>query len=820
MTPEEEQAGAKRPGLGFSQIGAELPSIDWTLAELTGEWVESGQMINCPLPGHDDTTPSFNLWDDDENGVPQRYGCFGCERRGDVVGLIAEIEGISIGDAMRRAAELRAQEDGDTKPRPERKAPKPDKDLVKELEFIVAGFGPRQHQTITDFLEEKGFVGGEAQQEYVVDEWRWTSTNGAVVTPHYDVDDTLTGVKLRAGTKKWNIDGSRFPALYGSWRDKKRSRVVLCEGETDTVHAAFALRDEPVDVLGLPSGASQQIRPEWIEWLKGRELVLAFDADDEGMRAARRWCDARPGTLLARLPEGEDLLSCGIPVKELLERAEEPRRHSGMIIISEGVFSRHTDKGDIPVADFSFLPARELSTEEGPAWEGLISGNRTESLLRAADLHSASTMTKWANSNGRSWTGGSGPSVQGVFNFLTSASAFLPLETATTKAGKIGRSYVGPDFCVGADRVRYIPPAFGDAQLAGKIHVPRADWDVTAIPALEQMNDPATMAIILGWICATLLRGKRAPAPPLFISGESGAGKTNLLSTTLRSFGFGTETNLTTTTPFGVDCMVSSCVGFPVWFDEYRGGAREDSMQRLRQLLRDAYYGQPSMKGGMKTQTTELSEITTWAGIVVSGEMSSHETSHRDRIVMLDLDPNAKNKDAFVWLQDKQKTAGLGRAMLEFLSTRPDALFKITPQGRPELGDRFRDTMGFVQAGWDAWRGFRWEMGLRDKPVGPNLLMLEEARGKTEDPWLEAIKACEGISDRNGSALVEQTAEGVVLIPSEIIVEARRVGIELPARANEMIQWLKRRYEVREARAFTRRAKLVVGMRLDGKDKE
>lgn len=819
------------PSLGFAALAQELPPIDWVLAHLTGTWVAAGEMINCPLPGHDDSTPSFNLWAEDENGVPQRYGCFGCGRGGDVVGLISEIEGLSDQAALVRAIKLGEQEAADQYER--KRTPKPKKEPVRPhaetYKMIKDAMGHREYDVLYRFMESKNML-GEAIHDYATEEWGWAAIGNEVVFVHRALGNETTGIKYRdprktTGSKgRRNEDGSHFPALYGSWRDKGRHHVLLCEGETDTVWGAFCLRnEEDWDVLGLPSGAGQRVDQEWLELLKDREVTLAFDADAPdsrghrpGPEAALKWCAERPGTLVARLPEGEDLLSCNIPVKELLMRASVPMRHNGMITVAEGVFAKHTQDGDIPVADFSFAPERELITEEGPAWEGKISGDRRTVLLRAADLVSGSAMTKWCNRHGRSWTGGSGPSVQGVFNFLTASSSFLPLEAATTKAGKIGRSFVGPGFSIGPDRVRYIAPAFGDAKLETKINMEPGIWDPRAILALERLNDPAIMAAILGWIMATMIRGERAPAPPLFVSGESGAGKTNLLSTVLGAVGFGTETNLTTTTPFGVDCMVSSCVGFPVWFDEYRGGARVDSMERLRQLLRDAYYGQPSMKGGMKTQVTELSEVTTWAGIVVSGEMSSGETSHRDRIVMLDLDPASRNKAAYKWLQDKRRTAGLGRSILEFLAARPDILFKIEPRGDSDAPDRFRDTMGFVATGWEAWKHFRWDMGLQDTVVAePDYSYMSKGRKESEDPWLVAIKHCEGVRTKDGLEIVTQEGNDLVLIPSEIIVEARRVGIELPARANELIAWLKNRYVVEDTRVFSRRAKRVKGMKLD-----
>jgi hypothetical protein len=212
-----------------------------------------------------------------------------------------------------------------------------------------------------------------------------------------------------------------------------------------------------------------------------------------------------------------------------------------------------------------------------------------------------------------------------------------------------------------------------------------------------------------------------------------------------------------------------------------------------------------------------LSEVTTWAGIVVSGEMSSGETSHRDRIVMLDLDPSSRNKEAYKWLQDKRRTAGLGRAILEYLAVRPDILFKIEPKGDVDAPDRFRDTMGFVATGWEAWKHFRWEAGLRDdKPAEPDYNYMSKGRKESEDPWMVAIKHCEGVRTKDGMEIVSQEGPDLVIIPSEVVVEARRVGIELPARANELVAYLKNRYVVEDTRVFARRAKRVKGMKLDG----
>lgn len=835
MPETVEAPGAGSAGLGpFAALAVQLPSLDWTLAELAGVWATDGEMISCPLPGHRDSTPSFNLWAHDDDGVPQRFGCFGCGAKGDVLDLIRDLRGVDEQGALELAVQLQLRESATDYVRPEftPRAEGPVLDMTEKFDAIRAGMTDRDFDTLVAFMATKG-LSGEDLQQYAMDEWGWSATGRAIAMPHRDPDGVVVAIKMRAGDRRWNEVGSRFPHLYGSWRDSGETEVLICEGESDTIWASWMLRNRSVSVLGLPSGATQDMPQSWTERLAGRRVTIAFDQDVAGRKAMLKWWLTIPGVRIARLPSGEDLLSCGLPVGELYDAAERVRPSVGGVWIEDGFFvksGRKEDDPNVPLSDFAFRAQRELRDYDGenPVWEVQFEGRSGKKLIRATDLHNVSALTRWANQHGGSWFG-QGPSAQGVLNELSHESAFLPLETYDTKAGKRRRSYVVPGQpAIGPDRITYVPPDRGDARLEGKFDIAPGDWDTNVILALERLNDPAIMAAILGWLCATLIRGERAPAPPLFVAGESGAGKTHLIGSVLGAFGFNTETNLTTTTPFGVDSLVSSAIGFPVWFDEYRGGAREDSMGRLRQILRDAYNGQPSMKGGMTQNATELTEVTTWSGIVVSGEMGAHETSLRDRLVMIELNPDERQRAPFEWLKSAPKD-GLGHALLTFLVNRNDVLFRIVPQGPADLPDRFRETLGFVQAGWEAWLEFRWANGHRDTPTGPDYAKLGTGRSESEDPWLEALKHCEG-KTVDGMAIVAQRDDGVHIIASEVIIEARRAGIELPARTNELVAWLKRRYEVVDGRVSRpddvggllsgsgsrRRTKIAKGMTLDG----
>ena len=51
----------------------------------------------CPLGGHEDSTPSFNVYLD-----TQRYYCFGCHAGGDVLDFVQEMDGCSFLEALER----------------------------------------------------------------------------------------------------------------------------------------------------------------------------------------------------------------------------------------------------------------------------------------------------------------------------------------------------------------------------------------------------------------------------------------------------------------------------------------------------------------------------------------------------------------------------------------------------------------------------------------------------------------------------------------------------------------------------------------------
>lgn len=54
---------------------------------------------NCPLPNHDDSSPSFGV-----NLVDNNYNCFGCNAKGDLINLVQEVENLDFIEAIQKIA--------------------------------------------------------------------------------------------------------------------------------------------------------------------------------------------------------------------------------------------------------------------------------------------------------------------------------------------------------------------------------------------------------------------------------------------------------------------------------------------------------------------------------------------------------------------------------------------------------------------------------------------------------------------------------------------------------------------------------------------
>lgn len=300
----------------------EMLPIDWVIDKLWDLKVSSTKII-CPNPNHKDDTPSFNVWNSTGSGVYTKFGCYGCGWRGDVFDVIQDAYGCTFGEAMDKAIdELLPQYHGDNWTGGEDTRPVVTQEELEAHYNDIVSWGQVEY-TLHKFMRAKGMI---HIVEYAQEEWKWRGHAGYVSIPHYDNQQRITGVKFRDPrdlARKWGILGSHYVEPYGIWRDQGHENVVLCEGETDTVWAAYQLQHlqgRNCDVFGIPTGVAQIPPKESLDILRGRKVWIIFDGDEPGKNGAIKWNEAlrQTSSHIKQVPWGHDLCDSGVPVATIL----------------------------------------------------------------------------------------------------------------------------------------------------------------------------------------------------------------------------------------------------------------------------------------------------------------------------------------------------------------------------------------------------------------------------------------------------------------------------------------------------------------------
>ena len=396
---------------------------------------QTGRNFKGLCPFHQEKTPSFTV--DPEKG---RWHCFGaCSEGGDVFKFIEKAEGLTFPEAAERLAEragIKLSRGND--PEAARRSDERDRlyavnalavrffretfararlaqdyaakrGLVHDtLEAFGIGFAPDDWSQLSDFLqrnaggntaavmadaEKAGLVFPSRRGDGFTDKFR-----GRLMFPILDVQERVVAFGGRLLVPADNAPKylnspetpifSKSRILYGLNRARKaiqeQDRVVVVEGYMDAVAAHQAGFEHVVATLGT-SLTEEHIR------LLGRytkNVVLSFDADDAGVRAA-----LRAASLFEAAGEGLTLRILALPPGEdpdsLLARGDAPRFRKAI----ETALS-------VPEFRLRSLETRyDLKTEEGRLallrealpvlGEASSATERDRLLLRLAPLHPA-----------------------------------------------------------------------------------------------------------------------------------------------------------------------------------------------------------------------------------------------------------------------------------------------------------------------------------------------------------------------------------------------------------------------------------------------
>ena len=342
---------------------------------------------------------------------------------------------------------------------------------------------------------------------------------------------------------------------------------------------------------------------------------------------------------------------------------------------------------EIPCSDFLMEPTAVIKVNGDEAQTIFVVNVRAaghpeieEHQVSAALFYAPIPFKKWCESRRLTWTGGltaKQDSLDALFVRLNMAK--VPELIGVTVTGLHENAFVQEDSVFGydADKFAYVKPVnykerrtevrergaeFGweivDEGDKVSIFLP-IEAEISAVPewragleALSTLHQADVMTPILGWMAAAPMRSLHRMFPPLAVMGGAGWGKSTIIRVVMDSLGYGADAvGLNGTTPYAIWSKVSSTNALPVWYDEYRLGVRQDAKDALKQARRDCWEASSSERGGTTENLSRVMGIKVSAPIVVSGEDTFTETSHVQRILLINMPKDGKNPEALAWIE-------------------------------------------------------------------------------------------------------------------------------------------------------------------------
>src|ERR1035437_8049238 len=311
-----------------------------------------------------------------------------------------------------------------------------------------------------------------------------------------------------------------------------------CEGESDTWTVSYVFAGDPVDVLGLPSGAAATPKTDWLELVANRDLVLLLDADRAGRESASKWAVMSAGkgarVRVANLPDGTDCTSAGATeVRRAVEEAWPViRAESLAIYVKDDRYYRRgkdEDSAGLEVSDFVMHPTRLIDLEGSIVYEVEVPGKQHVQLVTDLELSSTDRLRRWCAARTLSWKG-TNRDVSDLLELLKAQSILIPRVRGTDVVGLHADVFVMPNESIGSTGFAYVPPE-NDINLGASINLGGRGWSAELPGLLAELHRVDVVTPILGWVAAAPLRSLIAKFPVLGVTGGSGYGKALALDT-------------------------------------------------------------------------------------------------------------------------------------------------------------------------------------------------------------------------------------------------------------------------------------------------
>lgn len=321
----------------------------------------------CPLPNHQDSNPSFNVYPDD------RWYCFGCCEYGDVSDLWAAIQGLQPIEAALDLAREYGIQLPDHDPEAQKKA---DARRQKESDYAqqakVCHEALAHHPTVAAYWESRGFD-EELQKRFLLGANR---DGSAAVIPfwHHGRIQGLIRRQLDREPKYLLPTVEEFSCGYRPLfiPGSTSGDLHFVEGYVDAL-ALAALDLSAISPGGTGISAPQKAE---LEKLKGT-LYIFPDADTEGAKAAKEWarefypkaklCPAKYGR--GRKDVADLFAADGVKAKAKLEKLKAQAVDALDLALSEAPSGSTRDRYNYAKAQI--LPLLQRLEDDGERYAAL-----------------------------------------------------------------------------------------------------------------------------------------------------------------------------------------------------------------------------------------------------------------------------------------------------------------------------------------------------------------------------------------------------------------------------------------------------------------
>lgn len=268
-----------------------------------------GDELHGLCPFHAEKQPSFSY-----NAVKDVCNCFSCGAKGDLISLWGTANGYSDNSEAFKAFRDRYCP-GDTSPPPKQEKKKPKAKAAKKDDDVTRIIPEEEWQRLPVLPDawrrrcREKFSWSDAAMT-ALDLRLWVSSGGEerIAIPIRRDDGALVNVRLyRPGAdenkvKSW-ARGFGKSKLFPAPAQWKKGPILLCEGEKDTITAISHGFNAVTQTAGCNSWDDKFLR-----FFEGREVVIAYDADEKGLQGARRVAGKLAGVASVRMLQWPDVM--------------------------------------------------------------------------------------------------------------------------------------------------------------------------------------------------------------------------------------------------------------------------------------------------------------------------------------------------------------------------------------------------------------------------------------------------------------------------------------------------------------------------------